>query len=155
MGINLADHIDIENVDFYNTEGFIELFRTIYLDEEDGSITTDNFMKFQDFRFKVERYQRNRDKLYAQSFNRTALIIYKTEERGMYTQEEAFSKIKEIKEQTDAYRKVIQKKYIELGHLKDIKSFEDFDEDKVLADEPEECELCEYKGYSECKCRGE
>ena len=134
MGILIADYIDIDDVDFYSTEAYIDMVEES-VREEDGSITLENHMKIQELREKVERYNKNRDKLYAHAYGKIKTLMYQTDSRKLYTEEECLDKIREVKKQGTEMRKTLEEKYIELGHVKDIKDFNEYDRDKWLKPE--------------------
>ena len=131
MGILIADYIDIDDVDFYSTDAYIVMVEE-WVREEDGTITLENHMKIQELREKVERYNKNRDKLYAHAYEKIKTLMYQTDSRKLYTEEECLDKIREVKKQVTEMRKTLEEKYIELGHVKDIKDFNEYDRDKWL-----------------------
>lgn len=131
MGILIADYIDIDDVDFYSTDAYIVMVEE-WVREEDGTITLENHMKIQELREKVERYNKNRDKLYAHAYEKIKTLMYQTDSRKLYTEEECLDKIREVKKQETEMRKTLEEKYIELGHVKGIKDFNEYDRDKWL-----------------------
>ena len=134
MGILIADYIDTDDVDFYSTGVFMGMFEAS-IQEEDGSITVENFMKMEELRGKIERYNRNKDKLYAHAYGKINLLMYQMDNRDLHTEEECLDKIREIKKQTSEMRKTLVEKYIELGHNKDIEDFNEYDRDIWLKPE--------------------
>ena len=134
MGILLADYIDLDDVDFYSTGVFMDMIEES-IQEEDGSITVENFMKMEELRGKIERYNRNKDKLYAHAYGRINLLMYQIDNRDLHTEEECLDKIREIKKQTSEMRKTLVEKYIELGHNKDIEDFNKYNKQEWLTPE--------------------
>lgn len=134
MGILLADYIDLDDVDFYSTGVFMGMFEAS-IQEEDGSITVENFMKMEELRGKIERYNRNKDKLYAHAYGKINLLMYQMDNRDLHTEEECLDKIREIKKQTSEMRKTLVEKYIELGHNKDIEDFNKYNKQEWLTPE--------------------
>lgn len=134
MGILIADYIDIDDVDFYSTGAYIDMVE-VSVREEDGTITLENHMKVQELREKVERYNKNRDKLYAHAYGKIKTLMYQTDSRKLYTEEECLDKIREVKKRVTEMRKTLEEKYIELGHVKGIKDFNEYDRDKRLKPE--------------------
>lgn len=136
MGILIADYIDIDDVDFYSTGAYIDMVDGL-LREEDGTITLENHMKMQELREKLERYNKTRDKLYAHAYGKIKTLMYQTDSRNLYTEEECLDKMREVKKQVTEMRKTLEEKYIKLGHVKDIKDFNEYDRDKWLKPEVE------------------
>lgn len=134
MGILLADYIDLDDVDFYSTGVFMGMFEAS-IQEEDGSITVENFMEMEELRGKIERYNRNKDKLYAHAYGKINLLMYQMDNRDLHTEEECLDKIREIKKQTSEMRKILVEKYIELGHNKDIEDFNKYNKQEWLTPE--------------------
>lgn len=140
MGILLADYIDLDDVDFYSTGVFMGMFEES-IQEENGSITVENFMKMEELRGKIERYNRNKDKLYAHAYGKINLLMYQMGNRDLHTEEGCLGKIREIKNQTSEMRKTLVEKYIELWHNKDIEDFNKYNKQEWLT--PEETEETE------------
>ena len=132
--ILLADYIDLDDVDFYSTGVFMGMFEAS-IQEEDGSITVENFMEMGELRGKIERYNRNKDKLYAHAYGKINLLMYQMDNRDLHTEEECLDKIREIKKQTSEMRKTLVEKYIELGHNKDIEDFNKYNKQEWLTPE--------------------
>lgn len=130
----IADYIDIDDVDFYSTGAFIDMVEES-VREEDGTITLENHMKIQELREKVERYNKNRVKLYVHAYEKINLIMYQMDNRDLHTEEECLDKIREIKKQTSEMRKTLVEKYIELGHNKDIEDFNKYNKQEWLTPE--------------------
>lgn len=136
MGILIADYIDIDDVDFYSTGAYIDMVDGL-LREEDGTITLENHMKMQELREKLERYNKNRDKLYTHAYGKIKTLMYQTDSRNLYTEEECLDKMREVKKQVTEMRKTLEEKYIKLGHVKGIKDFNEYDRGKWLKPEDE------------------
>lgn len=125
MGIRLADVIDSEDLDIYDTDMFIHILENS-LTEEDGTITLENHLLLQEERNKIKRYQYNKDRLYAHAYGKISTILYQIDKRGLHTKEEGLQQIRDIKQQTTEMREKLQEKYIKHGHLGDIQDFNQF-----------------------------
>ena len=125
MGIRIADVIDSEDFDIYETDIIIHILEDS-LTEEDGTLTIENHLILQEERKKIKRYQYNKDRLYAHAYGKISTILYQIDKRGLHTEEEGLQQIRGIKQQTTEIREKLQEKYIKLGHLGDIQDFNQF-----------------------------
>lgn len=140
MGILLADYIDLDDIDLYSSDVYMDMVE-VSIQEEDGSITAENFIKMEELRDKIERYNRNKDKLYAHAYGKINLLMHQMDNRDLHTEEEFLGQIREIKKQTTVMRKTLEEKYVDLGHMKDIEDFNEYNKQEWLTPEELEEEL--------------
>lgn len=103
MGIKVADYMDPEDFDL--VESSLELVEFIMADEDLDEEQQNILNKMRE---STRAYVEKRDQLYAQSYSEISLLLYQTDKRGLYTDEELLDKIRSLKKSTKIKREELE-----------------------------------------------